>query len=263
MSTIKLEQIKKLYYNYSPLITNEQLIIKYEQITNKRNCTINNIREVYNTEIINGFLNEAVIKAAFVERFSFKKSPKSTITIFELNIGSSRADICMINGKSMVFEIKTEYDTFSRLDNQLSNYLKTFEYVNLIIPESKIEEALNILYKQVGILTYKKNRIGNIEFNEYRSPIYNNKIDHRTQLLQLTKKQLSDILGSNESNKGNMIDRILNTKTKDEINEIYRHYMKKKYVNKWSYLYQHRNEISPLDYQWFFKNNLSTTTVYK
>lgn len=122
MKSITLEDLRLLFNYYSPLKTDLQLIEAYTKISQSSFDSSKDIRDTYNKLIQRGFLNESVIKADFIEKYSFKQNPSRMISVFELNTGTSRADICMFNGKSMVFEIKTEYDTFTRLDRQLSDY---------------------------------------------------------------------------------------------------------------------------------------------
>jgi|AntAceMinimDraft_18_1070375.scaffolds.fasta_scaffold00196_6 hypothetical protein len=264
MNDLNLFNSKKLYSTYSPLKTSKELRNKYELITSSEiNSTIN-IRELYNKEISKRFLNESVIKAAFIEKFSFKKSPNNTITIFELNVGSSRADICMINGKSMVFEIKTEYDSFYRLERQLQDYFKVFQFVNVIIHESWITDTLAKLDSNVGIITYSKNRLGNVTFKEHRKPVYNNDIDSRTQLNALTKTQLKKVFKNiYKNNSDEFISQIIAHKSRNDITNIFNTCIKEKYKKKWNYIFENKENIIPLDYQWFFKNNLPINIVYK
>lgn len=238
-----------------------QLINHYNQISQSSFDSNKNIRDQYNNEILKDFLNESVIKAAFVEKFSFKKTKSSTVTVFELNTGSSRADICMLNGKSMVFEIKTEYDTFYRLEGQIADYKRAYQYLNLIIPQSKLEEAYRITDESIGIITYSKVK-GKITFNIDREPFPNQSYDSLFQLEQLTKKQLTSILCTPELSKDEMIQKIIELHTKDQINRYFIDLMKEKYKERWIYLYENRNIIKPLDYQWFFKNNISVEAVY-
>jgi len=264
MNNVNLSNSKKLYSTYSPLKTSKELRDKYESITSTEIDLTKNIRELYNKEISNGFLNESVIKSAFIEKFSFKKSPQNTITIFELNVGSSRADICMINGKSMVFEIKTEYDSFYRLDGQLNDYFKVFQYVNIIIHENMLLDALSRIGSNVGIITYSKNRLGNVVFKEHRFPAYNNDIDSETQLNALTKTQLRMLFKNIYTNSSDeFFSQIISHKSKDEITDIFNKCIKEKYKAKWNYIFKNKDNIIPLDYQWFFKNNIPTTIVYK
>lgn len=261
MKSIKLNDLRLLFSCYSPLKTNLQLIENYNKIFSPRFDSNKNIRDTYNKLILKGFLNESVIKASFIEQYSFKQAPSSTITVFELNTGSSRADICMLNGKSMVFEIKTEYDTFARLDGQMSDYKKAYEYLNLIIPMSKLDEALNSIDDNVGIITYSVLK-SKIIFDNYRTPIFNAHYDSQFQLNQLTKKQLQAITNINQLSREQMIIAITQMHNKLEINRFFIDSMKEKYRDRWTYLYKNKNHIKPLDYQWFFKNNVSIEAVY-
>lgn len=71
----------------------------------------------------------------------------------EFRIGKAVADLVMFNGYSKVFEIKTEYDSDSRLPLQLENYKKAFNQIFLIIPELKLSfyEKYNC---DIGIITF-------------------------------------------------------------------------------------------------------------
>jgi len=261
MKSIKIDDLRLLFNCYSPLKTDRQLIEHYNKIYVTNFDTSKNIRDTYNKEILKGFLNESVIKASFIERYSFKQTPSSTVTVFELNTGSSRADICMLNGKSMVFEIKTEYDSFVRLDGQLSDYKKAYEYLNLVIPKSKLDDAVKVIDDTVGIIIYftLNNRV---IFETFREPIFNTNFDSKFQLNQLTKKQLQVITNDNQLSKDEMIRTITHMYSKGEINRLYIDLMKEKYRDRWVYLYENKNRIKPLDYQWFFKYNISIEAVY-
>lgn len=255
---------KKLFSNYAPLKTNEFLKNYYNKINEIENIKNENIRASYCKEISRFFLNETVIKSAFIKKFSLNKSPNKTITIFELNAGNSRADICMINGHSVVFEIKTAYDSFARLKGQLSDYKKIFEYIYIIIPEKNIEIASKQISSEIGIIAYKQNINYTISFKTIKEPTYNNNISTKSQLLCLNKSELKknfyDCFNNNQSI---FIENILSNYKKEDIIKKYNVCIKNKYRNKWNFIYYHKNEIIPIDYQWFFKNNIEPSIVYK
>jgi len=259
-----MENIKKLFYAYSPLKSNYQLVQDYTDITYNFVDPNLNIRKLYNDIIFSTFLNETVIKSNFVTKFCFNKSPRNTITIFELNSFNSRADICVINGYSEVFEIKTTYDTFLRLDEQLHDYTLLYDYINIIVPKEKIKHALEMVPKHVGIVTYYKNRLGNITFKTTKKPSINTMINQRAQLEQITKRELLK-LGNfdSQTSREEIIEKILDVYSPEKINTIFKNYTKNKYRDQWIYLYNNYENIYPLDYQWFFKNNISYKLVYK
>lgn len=55
-----------------------------------------------------------------------------TTLLNEFRIGNSVADGVLINGQGVVYEIKTEFDTPSKLKSQIENYYKVFPYVNVV-----------------------------------------------------------------------------------------------------------------------------------
>lgn len=63
-------------------------------------------------------------------------SPRTTTALTELPIGDSKADFILINGKAIVYEIKTLLDNFDRLDGQLSDYFKAFTRVTVVTDEN-------------------------------------------------------------------------------------------------------------------------------
>ena len=92
-----------------------------------------------------------------------KKEYKTKHTFLqEVRIGKNIADMVVVNGKSIAYEIKTEFDTFVRLETQLTSYLKVFDKVFMVISENhlkKLELLLDEKYSCVGIYIMKKNKL--------------------------------------------------------------------------------------------------------
>lgn len=81
-----------------------------------------------------------------------KHSVNTTTALTQVPIGKSKADFILINGKAVVYEIKTELDTFDRLDTQLRDYFKAFNHVCVVTSESQYDRATKILQgTSVGI----------------------------------------------------------------------------------------------------------------
>jgi len=255
---------RELFSAYSPLKTNLSLLKSYQNITNDY-INIDNVRDVYNNLITKNFLNESVIKSAFIKRFLIKKSPRLNTTVFELNTGGSRADLCLMNGKSSVFEIKTEYDTYDRLSKQLQDYTDFFDKIFVIVPEGEQEIIKSNIPTHVGIIYYYQNRLGNVDFIVEREAIRNKLINPYKQLNSLTKSELSLLADTNVKSlsKDALIKILLEKHSSKYINQIYRETIKKKYYDKWNFLYDNVNSIYPLDFQWFFKNNIDYKIIYK
>ncbi|WP_273096563.1 sce7726 family protein [Dialister succinatiphilus] len=122
-------------------------------------------------------------------------SVRTTTALRELPIGKSKADFVLINGKAVVYEIKTELDNFERLGDQVASYYKAFDHVVVV---TSIANEKNILsFKEipdtVGIYLLQKNGY----FKRLREPISNDANIDAEVLFKLLRKQeyLSIILG--------------------------------------------------------------------
>jgi len=90
-----------------------------------------------------------------------KHSVNTTTALTQIPIGKSKADFILINGKAIVYEIKTELDSFNRLETQLRDYFKAFNRVCVVTSESHFDKISSILQNTpVGIyILTKKNTI--------------------------------------------------------------------------------------------------------
>ncbi len=62
-------------------------------------------------------------------------SINTTTALTEIPIYKSKADFVLINGKAVVYEIKTELDNLERLEGQIRNYYKAFDHVCVLTCE--------------------------------------------------------------------------------------------------------------------------------
>lgn len=62
-------------------------------------------------------------------------SIKTTTALTEIATAKSKADFVLINGKAVVYEIKTELDNLDRLENQVKDYYKVFDHVAVVTYE--------------------------------------------------------------------------------------------------------------------------------
>ena len=260
--SIKLELSRRLFSAYSPLKTNKTLINDYCSITSET-IQSNNIRSLFNNVIKSNYMNEAVIKSSFIDSFLKRRSPRSNVFIYELNVGTSRADLCVMNGTSSVFEIKTEFDTYDRLDKQLIDYKDYFDYINVIVPISEKNNILELVDSTVGVIVYYINRLGNITFKTLRESKLNILISPIKQLESLTKAELVSLVGENKLSKFELIDTVLKNNLSVNINKLYKEKIKKRFRTRWTFLYTNIDNIHLLDYQWFYNNNIHHTLIYK
>lgn len=74
-----------------------------------------------------------------------KHSINTATALTQVPIAKSKADFICINGKAVVYEIKSELDTFARLNGQLQDYFKAFNHVCVVTSESHYSYAMNVL----------------------------------------------------------------------------------------------------------------------
>ncbi len=85
---------------------------------------------------------------------------RDAVALSQLKVAKSRADFVLVNGTAAVYEIKTDQDTFARIDTQLTDYYKAFPYVYVVVGESHLSQALSrYCDTEVGICTFSNRRM--------------------------------------------------------------------------------------------------------
>ena len=154
-------------------------IMRYdEDLINSSNTTyLDYLKHVYSV-LERNYQNEYIFKNTFLNDWLIKELGMQNSKIFnEFRVGNSVADLVMFNGCSKIFEIKTEFDSDSRLAIQLENYRKVFNQIFIIIPESKLY-AYNKYDKSIGIITFNPESAD--RFHLYRDSSLSFDIDHIT-----------------------------------------------------------------------------------
>ena len=222
-----------------------------------------NIHKIYNKIILSYYPNEICIKSSFIKQVLM--NGRKHVTIFELPVGSSRADLCKINGESIAYEIKTDLDNFSRLQKQINDYYKIFEKVFIICSETNIDNIVNLIPEKCGIYSYKQNRQKNYKFTLIRDALQENKLDSLNQLNLIRKNELytHSPLDTSLQKRSDIIDYIVQSYSPETINQIFKTILKHRFEKQWLFLKKNRNEIFEIDYQWFFKNQIEPSRIYR
>ena len=100
------------------------------------------IYEYMNSEYRNEYYYKNTI---FNQLLIQKHDLYNTAALTELPISNSKADFVMINGKGVVYEIKTDLDNFQRLQSQINDYYKVFSYVNVVVGKKQVERVKELL----------------------------------------------------------------------------------------------------------------------
>lgn len=138
------------------------------------------------------YQNEYIFKNSFLNEWLIEEIGRNNSKVFnEYRVGNAVADLVMFNGNSKVFEIKTEFDSESRLSYQLENYRKAFNQIYLIIPESKFF-IYNKYENEIGLITF--NSKSNQKFKIQREAVNNLEIDSDTIMNILHTKEYKAIV---------------------------------------------------------------------
>lgn len=157
--------------------TNKDLISKIYSI----------LGESYRNEYFykNTLLNNLIIK---------KHRLRTTKVLTELPIGKSKADFITINGKAVVYEIKTELDNLDRMETQIQDYYKCFPYVCIVTCDKHLKQVKDLFaLTNVGIYSFLKNNTISIE----QEPVADfSHLEHSIMFKVLRKYEFEEVLKS-------------------------------------------------------------------
>jgi hypothetical protein len=104
-----------------------------------------------------GLRDEYVYRAAITKKILMgKHSLRTASMLSEFRAGVCKADLVILNGTATVYEIKSERDSLARLLNQITNYMRVFASVNVIVGESHRESVLEVVPDDVGVMCLSK-----------------------------------------------------------------------------------------------------------
>lgn len=152
------------------------------------------INEIY-CELKNNYRNEYFYKNTLLNKLLLGvHSVNTTTALTEVAIAKSKADFVLINGKAVVYEIKTELDNLDRLNSQIDDYYKAFDHVAVVTYEKnlqKLQKVLESINKPVGIYVLRKNgRLGAVQ-NPQR---YIGDLDKEVIFKLLRKSEYEDVI---------------------------------------------------------------------
>lgn len=103
------------------------------------------ISEIYK-HMSKSYRNEYVYQNTLLNKLLLgRHSINTTTALTQVPIVKSKADFILINGKAVVYEIKTELDSFDRLEMQVKDYYKAFNHVFVVTSESNYGKLCSIL----------------------------------------------------------------------------------------------------------------------
>ena len=152
------------------------------------------ISEIY-CKLKNSYRNEYFYKNTLLNKLLLGvHSVNTTTALTEMAIAKSKADFVLINGKAIVYEIKTELDNLERLSSQIDDYYKAFDHVAVVTYEknlSQLQKVLESIDKPVGIYILRRNgKLGTIQ----KTQRYTGDLDREVIFKLLRKSEYEEII---------------------------------------------------------------------
>ena len=142
-------------------------------------------------------MNDAEIRANLHQKLLQKHySDAETLVINELGLrhGKHRADIAVINGRMIGYEIKSDEDNLSRLEGQIEAYNAVFDRISLVITEKHLGRAKDMAPPWWGLILVCKSRWDRVTFRTLRKMQKNPLTDNLTVAQLLWRQEVIEIL---------------------------------------------------------------------
>jgi len=137
------------------------------------------------------YRNEYYFKNIIARRHLIGRHSLKTATMLsEFRVGNSKADCVIFNGKSTCYEIKTEYDSLSRLKEQLADYSKLFDEIYVVCTDKNLQAVLNCTPLHVGVMIVTKNGF----LSTKKKAIQKNTLIDRELLIKSLRKEEYSLL---------------------------------------------------------------------
>lgn len=81
-----------------------------------------------------------------------RHSLNTATMLSEFRVGKNIADCVILNGHSTCYEIKTQFDSLTRLEEQLSSYCSLFDKVYVVCNEKHLSKVQEVAPPNVGLL---------------------------------------------------------------------------------------------------------------
>lgn len=143
--------------------------------------------------LLNEYRCEYIYKNFITRKILLGRHSLNTSTLInEFRVGTSVADVVMINGKSTVYEIKTELDSPDRLKDQLLDYQKAFTDIYLVVHHSMVDTYMKKLTgSHIGLIGLNHRNQLSVRKKATLNSRY---LDITTMFKSLRKQEYSNII---------------------------------------------------------------------
>lgn len=114
------------------------------------------VRDVFEcayADLSKNYRSEYFYKNIVAEKILLGRHSLNTATVLsEFRVGKSKADCVMLNGCSVCYEIKSDFDNLDRLPEQIFFYKKIFDKVNVVVGKAHVSRVKEICSNDVGVI---------------------------------------------------------------------------------------------------------------
>ena len=121
---------------------------------------------------------------------------KDTLVIDELGLshGKCRADIAVVNGRFVGYEIKSNNDSLRRLNEQVKSYNAVFDKVSIVVGNRYIDFIQDYIPEWWGVIVSVRGPRGAVNFDLIRKAQTNKTIDPISIAKLLWRNEAEEIL---------------------------------------------------------------------
>ena len=142
-------------------------------------------------------MNDVEIRQNFHrKRLQRQHAQKDTLVIDELglNHGKCRADIAVVNGHLVGYEIKSNDDSLRRLEEQVKSYNAVFDKVSIVVGDRYIKTIQNYIPQWWGVIVSTIGPRGAVNFDIIRNAQTNKNVDPISIARLLWRNEAEEIL---------------------------------------------------------------------
>jgi len=142
-------------------------------------------------------MNDAEIRQNFHRKMLYRQHARhNTLVIDELglNHGKCRADIAVVNGQLVGYEIKSDNDSLRRLRDQITAYNAVFDKAFIVVGNRHINSIQDCVPEWWGVILSSRGPKGVIHFNMMRKAQVNRSIDPVSVARLLWRDEAVEIL---------------------------------------------------------------------
>lgn len=234
--------VAKLFTSHclNALASNDSSTLKKLKINEiAQQFNVSNYHDLYRESykfLEKNYRNEYVYKNLIARKILIgRHSLRSSVLLSEFRVGTNKADLVLLNGCSTCYEIKTEYDTLSRLEDQLASYSRLFNKVNVVCSSKLIDEIIYKTPENIGIIELTKNNTLKtireaLNFNYFDTDLMMKSL-RKEEYLQIAEKIYKMKIDAPNTKIFDLCSEIIKKANKSSVNELFINTLKKSRKN--------------------------------